>query len=415
MPPRRGRHPARAVPAGARRRRHRRWLRRVKNGRPWASSAMQYGPGAENAFPGRGHGVLRLDPDAAPAAGPSARSGPGLPAVQLSAHLRLRDQVRRDPQPWRGRRGHAPRLQPPAWAGRVRSWSRSPPTSSNEDVPDALIDAYRPVKATAAGERARRRGRRPGAAEARRPVILAGQGVLYAEAVGRAAGAGRAAAGPGHDDAGGQERVPGGSSAGARDRRPRSQPARAALLRAGRRGLRHRQQLHQARHGDQHPGRQDASSTPPTTSATSTRTTPPTTRSWATPSWCCASSSRPSRTSGGRPAGREGVRAELERVREAWLEEWMPKLTSNEVPITPVSSDGGLHAARSTRARPSSRTTPAARATSSCPSTARPRRAATWAGASRTPSAPAWASSWAPSSRRPTSSASTSWATPPSA
>jgi thiamine pyrophosphate-dependent acetolactate synthase large subunit-like protein len=38
---------------------------------------------------------------------------------------------------------------------------------------------------------------------------------------------------------------------------------------------------------------------------------------------------------GGRPLGREGVRAELERVRAAWLAEWAPTLGSAEVPITP--------------------------------------------------------------------------------
>jgi len=38
---------------------------------------------------------------------------------------------------------------------------------------------------------------------------------------------------------------------------------------------------------------------------------------------------------GGRPAGREGVRAELERVRAAWLAEWAPILGSSEVPMSP--------------------------------------------------------------------------------
>src|SRR2546429_1807798 len=38
---------------------------------------------------------------------------------------------------------------------------------------------------------------------------------------------------------------------------------------------------------------------------------------------------------GGRPAGRESVRAELERVRAAWLAEWTPTLGSSEVPINP--------------------------------------------------------------------------------
>src|SRR5207253_5924331 len=38
---------------------------------------------------------------------------------------------------------------------------------------------------------------------------------------------------------------------------------------------------------------------------------------------------------GGRPAGREKVRAELERARAAWLAEWTPTLGSAEVPINP--------------------------------------------------------------------------------
>ena len=41
------------------------------------------------------------------------------------------------------------------------------------------------------------------------------------------------------------------------------------------------------------------------------------------------------KSEGGRPAGREGVRAELERVRSAWLREWAPVLGSDAVPISP--------------------------------------------------------------------------------
>src|SRR5207253_1265672 len=41
------------------------------------------------------------------------------------------------------------------------------------------------------------------------------------------------------------------------------------------------------------------------------------------------------KSQGGRPAGRESVRAELERVRTAWLAEWAPTLGSAEVPMTP--------------------------------------------------------------------------------
>jgi len=41
------------------------------------------------------------------------------------------------------------------------------------------------------------------------------------------------------------------------------------------------------------------------------------------------------KSQGGRPAGREGVRAEVERVRSGWLAEWAKKLGSEEVPISP--------------------------------------------------------------------------------
>jgi thiamine pyrophosphate-dependent acetolactate synthase large subunit-like protein len=41
------------------------------------------------------------------------------------------------------------------------------------------------------------------------------------------------------------------------------------------------------------------------------------------------------KSQGGRPAGREGVRAELERVRTVWLGEWSSGLESGEVPMSP--------------------------------------------------------------------------------
>ena len=53
----------------------------------------------------------------------------------------------------------------------------------NEEVPDALIEAYRPVKVTSAGANARDvEAAARVLRDARRPVIHAGQGVLYAEA-----------------------------------------------------------------------------------------------------------------------------------------------------------------------------------------------------------------------------------------
>src|SRR4029077_16671904 len=58
-----------------------------------------------------------------------------------------------------------------------------PADVASEEVPDALIDAYRSVKVTAAGANARDVGAAPRVlGEAKRPVIHAGQGVLYSEA-----------------------------------------------------------------------------------------------------------------------------------------------------------------------------------------------------------------------------------------
>src|SRR5436190_364905 len=72
--------------------------------------------GSRERLPRRGHRVLRLHADAAPAARASARPCPGIPLVQLGAHLRVRHQVRRDHhrgQPGRG--CHAPGHQPHAY------------------------------------------------------------------------------------------------------------------------------------------------------------------------------------------------------------------------------------------------------------------------------------------------------------
>jgi len=49
----------------------------------------------------------------------------------------------------------------------------------------------------------------------------------------------------------------------------------------------------------------------------------------------CSSDLEAVKSQGGRPPGRESVRAELERVRAAWLAEWAPTLGSSEVPLNP--------------------------------------------------------------------------------
>ena len=68
---------------------------RVTNGPPPGVFAMQYGPGAENAFPGIATRLLGLRPAAAAAARSPGRPARRLPAVQVDAHLRVGDQARR--------------------------------------------------------------------------------------------------------------------------------------------------------------------------------------------------------------------------------------------------------------------------------------------------------------------------------
>ena len=120
---------------------------------------------------------------------------------------------------------------------------------------------------------------------------------------------------------------------------------------------------------------------------------------------------------GARPAGRQDARTERCALRsspakrEAWLGPLARQAALGRAADQPLSGDLGVHARHHRRPTRSSRTIPAARASSSTRSTGRPGRAAISAGASRTSSAPG--SGWrsAPRSPRPTSSASTSWAT----
>ena len=128
-------------------------------------------------------------------------------------------------------------------------------------------------------------------------------------------------------------------------RRRRHDRPHAALSPRGRRGLRHR---HAASPGTawppaSRPARR--SSTPPTTSAISTRTTRPTTRCSGDAQAGAAPVHRGGQETG-RPR-RPDARACAPRsssVRAAWLAEWAPMLASDEVPMTPVPRDRRVHA-----------------------------------------------------------------------
>jgi len=157
---------------------------RVKNGKTLSVFCMQYGPGAENAFPGVATAYSDSTPMLLlPLGHPrdraqvfplfsSARTYASVTKSVETINLagQVADVMRRAISVMRmGRPGPA--------------MVEIPADILNEEVPDALIEAYRPVKVTAAGANAREveaaahvlRG-------ARRPVIHAGQGVLYAEA-----------------------------------------------------------------------------------------------------------------------------------------------------------------------------------------------------------------------------------------
>ena len=99
---------------------------RVSNGRPPGVFAMQYGPGAENAFAGVATAFSDSTPVMLSATGPSARDRAALPDVQIEPQLCRDHQIGRGgAAAARDRQHHAPRLRPgekrPA---PVRSWSR---------------------------------------------------------------------------------------------------------------------------------------------------------------------------------------------------------------------------------------------------------------------------------------------------
>jgi acetolactate synthase-1/2/3 large subunit len=157
---------------------------RVKNGKSLAVFCMQYGPGAENAFPGVATAFSDSTPMLLlPLGHPrdraqvfplfsSARTYASVTksVETIAVATQVVDVMRRALSLMRMGRPGPVMVEIPA-------------DVLGEDVPDALIDAYRPVKLTAAGANASEvdvaaRVLR----EARRPVIHAGQGVLYAEA-----------------------------------------------------------------------------------------------------------------------------------------------------------------------------------------------------------------------------------------
>jgi acetolactate synthase I/II/III large subunit len=309
---------------------------RVTNGRKLAAFCMQYGPGAENAFPG----VATAYSDSTPllllplghprdraqvfplfsSARTFASVTKGVETVAMASQVA--DVMRRAISLMRMGRPGPTMVEIPA-------------DLVNEEVPDALVEAYRPVKTTAAGASARDVEAAARALRAaQRPVIHAGQGVLYAEAADElrelaelleapvmatlegksvfpedhplALGAGGpSVTGPTLHYLREADVVLGIGCSFTRHGMAATIPAGKTLIHA----TNDERDLHKSYVAD-HPLLGDARAV-------------------------LRQFIEAIQDQGGRPPGREGVRAELARVRAAWLAEWAPILGSAEVPMTP--------------------------------------------------------------------------------
>ena len=309
---------------------------RASNGTKLAAFCMQYGPGAENAFPG----VATAFSDSTPM------------LVLPLGHQRDRAQVFPMFSSARTYASVTKSVETIALASQVPDVMRRaislmrmgrpgpvmveiPADVAVEDVADAGIDAYRPVKATSAGANVRDvEAAARALREARRPVIHAGQGVLYAhawddlielaellEAPVMVTLEGKSAFPEDHPLALGTggvvvtgpilhylreaDLVFGIGCSLTRHPMATGIPAGKTLIHA----TNDERDLHKSYPAD-YPLLGDARAV-------------------------LRQFIEAVKSQGGRPAGREGVRAEIERVRAAWLGEWKPKLGSDEVPISP--------------------------------------------------------------------------------
>ncbi|HEY7869590.1 MAG TPA: thiamine pyrophosphate-requiring protein [Methylomirabilota bacterium] len=309
---------------------------RVKNGRTLAAFCMQYGPGAENAFPGVATAYSDSTPMLLlPLGHPRDRAQvfPLFSAARTYASVtksvetitvgsQVADVMRRAISLMRMGRPGPVMVEIPA-------------DIVNEEVPEALIEAYRPVKVTAAGANVRdveavARVLR----QARRPVIHAGQGVLYAEASEDLLELAELLQGPVM------------TTMEAKSAFPEDHPLALGTGGPAVTGP----TLHYLREADVVFGigcsftRHGMAATIPAgkTLIHATNDERDLNKSYAADHPLLGDARlvlrqliEAVRSEGGRPGGREGVRAEIERVRAAWLDEWAAVLSSTEVPITP--------------------------------------------------------------------------------
>jgi acetolactate synthase I/II/III large subunit len=309
---------------------------RVKNGKTLAVFCMQYGPGAENAFPGVATAYSDSTPMLLlPLGHPRERAQvfPLFSSARTYASVtksvetvamasQIADVMRRAISVMRmGRPGPA--------------MVEIPADILNEDVPDAVIDAYRPVKVTSAGANARDvEAAARVLRAARRPVIHAGQGVLYAEASDDLLELAELLEAPVMTTMEAKSAFPEDhalalGTGGPAVTGPTLQYLREADVVFG-------IGCSLTRHG------MAASIPAGKTIIHATNDERDLNKSYASDYPLLGDARLVLRQfieavkdQGGRPPGREQVRNELERVRAAWLAEWAPTLGSTEVPMTP--------------------------------------------------------------------------------
>jgi len=309
---------------------------RVTNGRKLAAFCMQYGPGAENAFPGVATAFSDSTPMLLlPLGHPRDRAQvfPLFSSARTFASVtkgvetitqggQVADVMRRAISLMRMGRPGPTMVEIPA-------------DVVNEEVPEALVDAYRPVRVTTAGANARDvEAAARVLRDARRPVIHAGQGVLYAEAAAELLELAELLQAPVMATLEGKSAFP--------EDHPLSLGAGGPSVSGP--------TLHYLREADVVLGigcsftRHGMAASIPAgkTIIHATNDERDLNKSYVADHPLLGDARlvlrqfiKAVKSLGGRPAGREGVRAEIERVRSAWLAEWAPILGSTEVPMTP--------------------------------------------------------------------------------
>ena len=309
---------------------------RVTNGKKLAAFCMQYGPGAENAFPGVATAYSDSTPVLLlPLGHPRDRAQvfPLFSSARTFASVtkgvetitqgsQVADVMRRAISLMRMGRPGPTMVEIPA-------------DVVSEEVSDALVDAYRPVKTTVAGANARDvEAAARVLREARRPVIHAGQGVLYAEASAELVELAELLQAPVMATLEGKSAFP--------ENHPLALGTGGPSVTG--------QTLHYLREADVVLGigcsftRHGMAASIPAgkTIIHATNDERDLNKSYVADHPLLGDARlvlgqlvEAVRSLGGRPVGRESVRADLERVRAGWLAEWTPILGSAEVPMTP--------------------------------------------------------------------------------